>query len=153
MCGVIARRKSSGVIYTSALLFDTMRTVAKYRKILSGVENARIRFSYSMILNLWELFIICVWIDELIFLGRSQFVCGVRFKFTFRSRNPTFSFFDFFLTSCPSSFASSSDESSSTDESGVAPASALTAGRRNSDDLFDTWERDNNCLFNFQLGD
>lgn len=26
-----------------------IRTVAKYRKILSGVENVRIRFSYSMI--------------------------------------------------------------------------------------------------------
>lgn len=50
ICGVMALRKSSGVMKTSVLLSSSKtRTVAKYRKILSGVENALILFSYSMI--------------------------------------------------------------------------------------------------------
>lgn len=47
--GVIALKKSSGVKNTSVLLPSEIRTVAKYRNILSGVEYCRILFSYSII--------------------------------------------------------------------------------------------------------
>lgn len=73
----------------------------------------------------------------------SSILCAT-WIFTFRSRNPTFSFFAFFLICWPSAFNSSSDESSSTDESGDAPASARTAGKKISEVLFDTGHKENN---------
>lgn len=65
MPGVIQRRKSSGVINISWSPWSpcTFR-VAKYRKILSGVEYCRIRFSYSMIWKLWWSWLGCTLLTQ-----------------------------------------------------------------------------------------
>lgn len=49
MPGVIARKKSSGVMKTSVVSPILNLTVAKYLNILSGVEYDLILFSYSII--------------------------------------------------------------------------------------------------------
>lgn len=140
----MARRKSSGVMKTSVLELDTIRTVAKYRNILSGVEKARIRFSYSMIwMGNCYLFRFIVRTmtkknggEQIAESHRDHTDC-----LTFLSRKPTFSFFGFFLIcwSLPSASSWSSLSSDSTDAL-LAFASASIGGNATSCSLGDAMQ-------------